>query len=135
MVMISGSNTSPALTSDLAGTAGENNYPDYYRTAHNDLFQGAAAAGFALDVLGVTTAAAIHDGDPTPDLLAVKYLEALGTVADGRATKIFLPADMSATLGSLGAIAELFTGDEPEGDGPEASARDAAPVEPEDLAG
>ena len=78
---------------------------------------------------------AIHDGDPTPDLLAVKYLEALGTVADGRATKIFLPADMSATLGSLGAIAELFTGDEPEGDGPEASARDAAPAEPEDLAG
>ena len=78
---------------------------------------------------------AIHDGDPTPDLLAVKYLEALGTVADGRATKIFLPADMSATLGSLGAIAELFTGDEPEGDGPETSAREAAPVEPEDLAG
>ena len=78
---------------------------------------------------------AIHDGDPTPDLLAVKYLEALGTVADGRATKIFLPADMSATLGSLGAIAELFTGDEPEGDGPETSAREAAPAEPEDLAG
>ena len=48
---------------------------------------------------------AIHDGDPTPDLLAIKYLEALGTVADGRATKIFLPADMSATLGSLGSIA------------------------------
>jgi len=78
---------------------------------------------------------AIHDGDPTPDLLAIKYLEALGTVADGRATKIFLPADMSATLGSLGAIAELFTGDEPEGDGPETSAREAAPAEPEDLAG
>ena len=75
---------------------------------------------------------AIHDGDPTPDLLAVKYLEALGTVADGQATKIFLPADMSATLGSLGAIAELFTGDEPEGDRPEASAQDAAPAEPED---
>jgi len=78
---------------------------------------------------------AIHDGDPTPDLLAVKYLEALGTVADGRATKIFLPADMSATLGSLGAIAELFTGDEPEGDRPEPSAQDAAPAEPEDPAG
>ena len=78
---------------------------------------------------------AIHDGDPTPDLLAVKYLEALGTVADGRATKIFLPADMSATLGSLGAIAELFTGNEPEGDRPETSAREAAPVEPEDPAG
>ncbi len=32
-------------------------------------------------------------------------------VADGSATKIFLPTDLSATLGSLGAIAELFRGD------------------------
>ena len=78
---------------------------------------------------------AIHDGDPTPDLLAIKYLEALGTVADGRATKIFLPADMSATLGSLGAIAELFTGDEPEDHHLEMSAGAAAPDEPEDAAG
>ena len=61
MVMISGSNTSPALTSDLAGTAGPNYNPGYYRTAHNDLYQGAAAANFAIDVLGVSTAAAIHD--------------------------------------------------------------------------
>jgi hypothetical protein len=60
---------------------------------------------------------AIHDGNPTPDLLAIKYLEALGTVADGRATKIFLPADLSATLGSLGAIAELFTGEAPDAGG------------------
>ena len=56
---------------------------------------------------------AIHDGNPTPDLIAIKYLEALGTVADGQATKIFLPAEMSSTMGSLGAIAELFTGEEP----------------------
>ena len=56
---------------------------------------------------------AIHDGDPTPDLIAIKYLEALGTVSDGQATKIFLPAEMSSTMGSLGAIAELFTGEEP----------------------
>ena len=54
---------------------------------------------------------AIHEGDPTPDLLAIKYLEALGTIADGQATKIFLPTDLGATLGSIGAIAELFTGD------------------------
>ena len=32
--------------------------------------------------------------------------------ADGQATKIFIPAEMSATMGSIGAIAELFqTGD------------------------
>jgi regulator of protease activity HflC (stomatin/prohibitin superfamily) len=70
---------------------------------------------------------AIHDGNPTPDLLAIKYLEALGTVADGRATKIFLPADLSATLGSLGAIAELFTGE-----APDAGGESEAPPEPED---
>tara|TARA_B100000686_G_C16755414_1_gene955117 strand:- start:1080 stop:2060 length:981 start_codon:yes stop_codon:yes gene_type:complete len=61
---------------------------------------------------------AIHDGDPTPDLLAIKYLEALGTVADGKATKIFLPAEMSSTMGSLGAIAELFTENRPTNDPP-----------------
>ena len=72
---------------------------------------------------------AIHDGNPTPDLLAIKYLEALGTVADGRATKIFLPADLSATLGSLGAIAELFTGEAPD-DGGESEAPPAPAEDP-----
>ena len=76
MVMVSPSNTSPSLTSDLAGTAGSNNYPGYYRTAHNDLFQGAAAAGFAVDVLGVSTAAAIHDGDPYTQGLARAFADA-----------------------------------------------------------
>ena len=76
IVMISGSNTSPALTSDLAGTAGKNYNPGYYRTAHNDLYQGAAAANFALDVLGVTTAAAIHDGDPYTEGLATAFADA-----------------------------------------------------------
>ena len=46
MVLISGGNTSPALTSDLAGTAGPNYSVGYYRTAHNDLYQGAAMAKF-----------------------------------------------------------------------------------------
>lgn len=55
---------------------------------------------------------AIHAGDPSPELLAVKYLEALGRIANGRATKIFLPADFSTGMGSLGAIAELFKGDD-----------------------
>jgi len=62
MVMISPSNTSPDLTSDLAGTAGSDYNPGYYRTAHNDLFQGAAVAEFVADDLGFTTAATIHDG-------------------------------------------------------------------------
>jgi len=58
--------------------------------------------------------AAIHKGDPTNDLIAIKYLESLEKVADGNATKIFLPADLSATLGSIGAISELFKDNKPE---------------------
>jgi len=64
MVMISGSNTSPALTSDLLGTAGSDNHAGYYRTAHNDFIQGAAAANFMFGELGLTEVALIHDGDP-----------------------------------------------------------------------
>ncbi len=76
MVMISGSNTSPALTSDLQGAAGENWVAGYYRTAHNDLFQGEAAATFAYDELGIRVAAAIHDGDPYTNGLASAFKNA-----------------------------------------------------------
>ncbi|WP_419855706.1 branched-chain amino acid ABC transporter substrate-binding protein [Candidatus Poriferisodalis sp.] len=76
MVMISPSNTSPALTSDLAGTAGENYSVGYYRTAHNDLYQGAAMAEFVYEELGLTSAAAIHDGDPYTQGLAQAFADA-----------------------------------------------------------
>lgn len=52
--------------------------------------------------------AAIHDGQPTNDLLAVKYLESLKAIAEGRATKIFLPTEATAALGALGGMAELL---------------------------
>jgi regulator of protease activity HflC (stomatin/prohibitin superfamily) len=52
--------------------------------------------------------AAIHDGRPTDDLIAIKYLEALAKIADGQATKIFLPADTTSVMGSLAGAAELF---------------------------
>ncbi|MDR0842405.1 MAG: SPFH/Band 7/PHB domain protein, partial [Acidobacteriota bacterium] len=38
-----------------------------------------------------TVFGAIHNGNPTNDLIAIKYLEALQKIADGKATKIFLP--------------------------------------------
>lgn len=76
MVMISGSNTSPALTSDQQGNAGPDYNVGYYRTAHNDLFQGAAMAEYVFNELGLTTAAAIHDGDPYTDGLATAFTNA-----------------------------------------------------------
>ncbi|MGQ9604039.1 MAG: SPFH domain-containing protein [bacterium] len=51
---------------------------------------------------------AIHEGNPTPDLIAIKYLEALQAIAQGTATKIFLPMETSGILGSLAAIGEIF---------------------------
>jgi regulator of protease activity HflC (stomatin/prohibitin superfamily) len=54
---------------------------------------------------------AIHEGRPTNDLIAIKYLEAIQKVADGRATKIFLPLETSGVLGSLAGIGELFKKD------------------------
>ena len=76
MVLISGGNTSPALTSDLMGNPGPNRSVGYYRTAHNDLFQGAAMAEFVFDELGIDTAAAIHDGDPYTQGLAQAFADA-----------------------------------------------------------
>jgi regulator of protease activity HflC (stomatin/prohibitin superfamily) len=51
---------------------------------------------------------AIHTGDPTPDLIAIRYLQTLESVANGQATKIFLPIDTSGVLGSVAAIGEMF---------------------------
>ncbi len=70
-VMISPSNTSPALTDPAQAFK-----PGYLRTAHNDLIQGAAMADYAYDVLGVTKAAAVHDGDPYTEGLAQAFADA-----------------------------------------------------------
>ena len=51
---------------------------------------------------------AIHAGDPTPDLIAIQYLEALRAIADGQATKIFLPLETSGVLGAVAAVGEVF---------------------------
>ena len=76
IVMIAPSNTSPSLTSDLRGTAGEDHYPGYYRTSHNDLIGGAALAQFLRDELGHTSAAVIHDGDPYTQGLGQAFADA-----------------------------------------------------------
>ena len=55
---------------------------------------------------------AIHTGNPSPDLIAIRYLDALARIADGKATKIFLPMELTGLLGSMGAVRELFTKDE-----------------------
>jgi len=55
-----------------------------------------------------TVYSAIHKGNPTKDLIAIKYLDALVKISDGKANKIFLPMEVSGILGSLGGIKEIF---------------------------
>ncbi len=62
-LMISPSNTSPFLT-NADPDAGGLYEPGYFRTSHNDLFQGALSAQFALSALELATVATIDDGDP-----------------------------------------------------------------------
>jgi regulator of protease activity HflC (stomatin/prohibitin superfamily) len=55
---------------------------------------------------------AIHVGNPSPDLIAIRYLDALAKIADGKASKVFIPVEMSGVLSSIGAIKEIFTKEE-----------------------
>jgi branched-chain amino acid transport system substrate-binding protein len=64
-VMVSPSNTAPSLTDPNQAFN-----PGYLRTAHNDKVQGKAMADFSYTELGLTSAAAIHDGDPYTEGLA-----------------------------------------------------------------
>jgi branched-chain amino acid transport system substrate-binding protein len=75
ILLFSPSNTNPGLTSEEAHQA------FYARTAHNDKIQGAIAAEFVYNELGITTAATINDESPYADGLATAFrdnFEALG---------------------------------------------------------
>ena len=81
LVMISPSNTSPSLTSDLAGNANPGHHPGYFRVSINDLYQAQAVAGFAYTELGLRSMAAVDDGDPYTTALVSAFgdaFEALG---------------------------------------------------------
>ena len=107
MVMISSSNTSPSLTNDDT-EAGGTYLPGYFRTAHNDLFQGAMGAQYAVEVLKAGAVATIHDGDPYTEGLAVVMAN---TFAGMNGDVVFQGAvskgdtDMSAILTEIAASA------------------------------
>ena len=117
LVMISPSNTAPALT-DPNGTW----KPGYFRTAHNDKFQGRVAAEFAYNELGARTAATIHDGSPYADQLQQVFAETFatlgGTVTFQGAVNVG-DTDMRAILTTVAADAPTvlyYPIFEPEGD-------------------
>jgi regulator of protease activity HflC (stomatin/prohibitin superfamily) len=52
---------------------------------------------------------AIHEGDPTPDLLTYQYIRALPQVADGQGmTLMLVPSDSMAAMGAIAALGGGF---------------------------
>ncbi len=80
LVMISPSNTSPRLTSDLAGNASPDHHPGYFRVAINDLYQARAVADFAYNELGLRRMVALDDGDPYTTALVSAFGDAFAAV-------------------------------------------------------
>jgi regulator of protease activity HflC (stomatin/prohibitin superfamily) len=77
------------------------------RVAEAERFrQQTVAEGEALAIGSVY--GAIHQAQPTTELLTIKYLETLQTMADGKATKIVVPTELSGIAGSLASIGELL---------------------------
>ena len=103
LVMLSPSNTAPALTLE-----GETWQPGYFRICHTDLFQGSVAAEFAYNELGARTAATIHDGSPYADQLqqvfAGRFQELGGTITFQGAVNVG-DTDMRTVLTSVAADA------------------------------
>jgi branched-chain amino acid transport system substrate-binding protein len=99
-VTISSSNTAP----DLTDPTNPNHYPGYFRTAHNDNIQGAAAADFAYNFLKVTKAATIHDGSlyakSLTQVFATNFAKLGGTVTLQTSVTIG-QTDMSSVLAQI----------------------------------
>ena len=102
MSMMSPSNTNP----DLTNPDHPDWWPGYFRTAHNDLFQGRIAAEFAFGVLHMASAATIHDGSPYAESLQQVFADTFvslgGTVTAQEAVNVG-DTDMTGVLTSIAA--------------------------------
>ena len=76
LVMISPSNTSPVLTSDLAGNANADHHAGYFRVSSNDLHQARALSDFVYNQLELRRVATLHDGDAYTSALVAAFADA-----------------------------------------------------------
>ena len=107
LVMISPSNTSPRLTSDLAGNANPDYHPGYFRVSSNDLHQARALSDFAHNQLELRSVATLHDGDPYTSALVAAFADAfsaLGGEIPARAAIEKGETDMTDVLTEFAAV-------------------------------
>ncbi|MDE0391440.1 MAG: branched-chain amino acid ABC transporter substrate-binding protein [Rhodospirillales bacterium] len=103
--MISPTNTSPVLTSDLAGNAGPHRHAGYYRVSNNDLIEASVVAQFSYEELGLRTMVTVHDGDAYTSAIAHAF--AAGFKEHGGAVPVIAQVakgqtDMTAVLAQFG---------------------------------
>jgi len=51
----------------------------------------------------------IKAAGPTKELIAIKYLEAMEKMANGKATKVFVPYETAGLMGSLGMLGDIWS--------------------------
>ena len=83
LVMISPSNTSPRLTSNLGGNASPDYHPGYFRVSSNDLHQARALSDFVYNQLQLRSVATLHDGDPYTSALVEAFADAFTSLGGG----------------------------------------------------
>ncbi len=106
LAMVSPSNTSPRLTSDLAGTVSPDYHPGYFRVSNNDLYKGRAVADFAYGELGLRRVATVHDGDPFTTALVSAFGDAFGSLGGEVAASTQIQkgdADMTEVIAEIAA--------------------------------
>ena len=104
-LMISPSNSSPFLT-NADRDAGGLYQPGYFRTSHNDLFQGALSAQFAAMALKVNSVATIDDGDPYTRGLASAMAETFLSLGGDVVLRAVISKGATDMSEALSAIAE-----------------------------
>ena len=109
--MISPSNTSPVLTSDLAGNAGPHYHQGYYRVTDNDLIEASIVAKFSYEELGLRTMVTIHDGDAYTSAISNAFATSFGALGGA------VPVVAQITKGQtdLAAVLAQFDAADPEG--------------------
>ncbi len=77
------------------------------KVAEAEKFREKTIAGGEAEAI-TSVYAAIQDSNPTQELIAIQYLEALKKMSDGQATKVFLPYEATGILSSLAGIGEIM---------------------------
>ena len=111
LVMVAPSNTSPVLTSDLAGNPGSDHHPGYFRVSNNDLYGAVAVADFAYGQLGLRRMASVHDGDPYTTAL----VSAFGAAFRDRGGEVVASAGIDKGDTDLTAVLSEFAAAGPDG--------------------